>query len=329
MLCGLLPTGGLLGQDHPSPPEPRRRPGRQQRPVDDRHGRLSATSAPSATWPAAPPKASPSGRSSAVSSATSPARSTGTSPPRSSVDNPEEHLPEPRRPGPARPAGWRRGLAGPGGLCGRPTQPPCLRPPLPVGPAATWTPPPSCPRGWGRLERHHPHHRPPRWSSPPAAARGRYVRSALARSWPGSPPPRSATATASCGSRPATCTTWSPPAPSTTARSTTALQAAERCGLLAEEPRQTHRTLASARQVGLDHPGRPRQPPSPERTHPLPSRVGRTASGPRRGGDAHGRRRPAGRLTLFQGVGASPPSRARARPTTPQEGVPGWAATPP
>jgi Bifunctional DNA primase/polymerase, N-terminal len=48
------------------------------------------------------------------------------------------------------------------------------------------------------------------------------------------------------------------------------LSAAERCGLLEEEPRQTHRTLASGRQVGLAHPGRPRQPTSPERTHPSP-----------------------------------------------------------
>jgi hypothetical protein len=48
------------------------------------------------------------------------------------------------------------------------------------------------------------------------------------------------------------------------------LDAAERCGLLAEEPRQTHRTLASGRQVGLAHPGRPRQPTSPERTQASP-----------------------------------------------------------
>jgi hypothetical protein len=48
------------------------------------------------------------------------------------------------------------------------------------------------------------------------------------------------------------------------------LAAAERCGLLADEPRQTHRTLASGRQVGLAHPGRPRQPPSPERTQASP-----------------------------------------------------------
>jgi hypothetical protein len=50
------------------------------------------------------------------------------------------------------------------------------------------------------------------------------------------------------------------------------LQAADRCGLLAEEPRQTHRTLASARQVGLDHPRRPPEHSSPDRIHqrPLP-----------------------------------------------------------
>ena len=48
------------------------------------------------------------------------------------------------------------------------------------------------------------------------------------------------------------------------------LAAAERCGLLEEEPRQTRRTLASGRQVGLTHPGRPRQPTNPERTHASP-----------------------------------------------------------
>ena len=45
------------------------------------------------------------------------------------------------------------------------------------------------------------------------------------------------------------------------------LAAAERCGLLAEEPRQTRRTLASGRQVGLAHPGRPATAHQP-RTHP-------------------------------------------------------------
>jgi Bifunctional DNA primase/polymerase, N-terminal len=44
------------------------------------------------------------------------------------------------------------------------------------------------------------------------------------------------------------------------------LQAAEHNGLLAEEPRQTHRTIASARQVGLDHPRHPPQRPHPART---------------------------------------------------------------
>jgi hypothetical protein len=42
--------------------------------------------------------------------------------------------------------------------------------------------------------------------------------------------------------------------------------AAERCGLLAQEPRQTRRTLTSGRQVGLTHP---RHPP-PERTQASP-----------------------------------------------------------
>jgi Bifunctional DNA primase/polymerase, N-terminal len=49
------------------------------------------------------------------------------------------------------------------------------------------------------------------------------------------------------------------------------LEAAERCGLLAEEPRQTHRTLASGRQVGLAHPGRPAHPTSPERPQASPA----------------------------------------------------------
>jgi hypothetical protein len=45
------------------------------------------------------------------------------------------------------------------------------------------------------------------------------------------------------------------------------LAAADRCGLLAEEPRQTRRTLASGRQVGLAHPGRPAYPTTPEPAH--------------------------------------------------------------
>jgi hypothetical protein len=55
------------------------------------------------------------------------------------------------------------------------------------------------------------------------------------------------------------------------------LAAAERCGLLAEEPRQTRRTLASGRQVGLAHPGRPAQPISPDRHHATPAPLRRAA----------------------------------------------------
>ena len=43
------------------------------------------------------------------------------------------------------------------------------------------------------------------------------------------------------------------------------LEAAGRCGLLADEPRQTHKTLASARQVGLANPRRPPERTTPER----------------------------------------------------------------
>jgi len=45
------------------------------------------------------------------------------------------------------------------------------------------------------------------------------------------------------------------------------LAAAERCGLLADEPRQTRRTMASGRQVGLQHP---RHPPTPDRAEASP-----------------------------------------------------------
>jgi len=49
------------------------------------------------------------------------------------------------------------------------------------------------------------------------------------------------------------------------------LAAADRCGLLAEEPRQTRRTLFSGRRVGLAHPGRPTHPTSTERHHASPA----------------------------------------------------------
>jgi hypothetical protein len=49
------------------------------------------------------------------------------------------------------------------------------------------------------------------------------------------------------------------------------LAAADRCGLLTEEPCQTRRTLTSGRQVGLAHPGRPAYPANPERAHAPPA----------------------------------------------------------
>ena len=107
------------------------------------------------------------------------------------------------------------------------------------------------------------------------------------------------------------------------------LAAAERCGLLAEEPRQTHRTLASGRQVGLAHPGRPRQPTSAERIHPSPPRPARAAGErTKRGGEGHGRR-PSGRPDLIRGVGAC--RQAEPAPTRPPHrgGPLAWAAVKP
>jgi hypothetical protein len=60
------------------------------------------------------------------------------------------------------------------------------------------------------------------------------------------------------------------------------LAAAERCGLLADEPRQTRRTLASGRQVGRAHPRWPAHPTSPERTSASPAPPLGVVGGPAR-----------------------------------------------
>ncbi len=69
------------------------------------------------------------------------------------------------------------------------------------------------------------------------------------------------------GSRPATSTTWSPPAPSTTTRSTRACsRPPNAAGCWPRSPARPSRTLASGRQVGLAHPR-----PAPDRTRPDPT----------------------------------------------------------
>ena len=217
---------------------------------------------------------------------------------------PGPHRPRQRPPG--RPGAC--GLAGPGRLCGRPTQPPRLRPPLPVGrrprPRHPTRPGPRGAAGAaGAADR--PSGQPARSSSrPPATARVTAMRGRpWPRSWPGSPPPRSATATASCGSRPATSTTWSPPAPSTTARSTRGSSRppnAAGCW-----PRSRARPAAPwprAARSAWPIPAAPPSPPAPNAPSASPTPPLRAAGErPRRGGERHGRRRPAGRLTLFAG----------------------------
>jgi hypothetical protein len=55
------------------------------------------------------------------------------------------------------------------------------------------------------------------------------------------------------------------------------LDAARRCGLLEDEPRQTHRTLASAREVGLAHPRQPPHRAAPDRPNAPPPPATREA----------------------------------------------------
>jgi hypothetical protein len=135
-------------------------------------------------------------------------------------------LPGPHRPRqrpPSRPGAC--GLAGPGRLCRCPTQPPCLWPPLSMG-SRPRPDQPTRPGARG-VTRAAPAPQPPATnrskSSSQPSRKGLVIatrKRLWPRNWPVSPPPLLAGATASCGSRPATCTTWSPPAPSTTAKST-------------------------------------------------------------------------------------------------------------
>jgi hypothetical protein len=58
-------------------------------------------------------------------------------------------------------------------------------------------------------------------------------------------------------------------------------------------------------------------------------RCGRLANRQRRGGEGHGRRRPPSRLISSAGWVRAAAKQSPHPPTTPQEGVPGWAAHPP
>jgi Bifunctional DNA primase/polymerase, N-terminal len=117
------------------------------------------------------------------------------------------------------------------------------------------------------------------------------------RSWPGSPPPPSATATGSCGSQPATSTTWSPPAPSTTARSTKNSWPPPNAATSSpKSPARPTGPWPPAARSAWPTPAAHASPPAPNA--PTPHRLlGRLASEPRRGGEGHDLRRPPSRLT--------------------------------
>ena len=239
-------------------------------------------------------------------------------------------LPGPHRPRqrpPPRPGAC--GLAGPGRLCGRPTQPPRLRPPLPVGrrPRPRHPARPRFPRCC--CERLQPRQlqRPTGPVQLPAAGDGpgdRYARAALAQEL-------ARVATAPVGQR--NRQLWESTRNLYNLVATGALDHREvDQGLLAGR-----RTLRAARRgappdpphPGLGPPGRPGPPRPPTPSPPAPNapmprrpRCGRSASEPRRGGEGHGRRRPPGRLSRVHGVGACRRQAEPApTPTTPQEGA--------
>src|SRR4029453_13379594 len=242
--------------------------------------------------------------------------------------------PGPPRPGP-RPRGWAGagGLAGPGRLRGPPTQPPRLRPPLPMG---------------HRARPRHPAGRDPRAAASPTGTPSTATigwlggacghRRRLGRPlWAGGPSP---------GAGPGRYRSGGPAQPAAmestrnlyNLAATGALNhrevhqgllgAAERCGLLAEEPRQTHRTLTSGRQVA--HPGRPAQPTSPEHTHPSPPRPARAAGEPIKDGKVWPWQAPAPwPAERVQGWARAAAKQSPHPPQPPPpETVPGWDAPP-
>jgi hypothetical protein len=107
------------------------------------------------------------------------------------------------------------------------------------------------------------------------------------------------------------------------------LEAAERNGLLAEEPRQPAGPWLPVARSAWPIPAAQPSPPAPNA--PLPRRphpCRQPASEPWRGGEGHGRRRPPGRPVLILGVGACRRQAETAPTQHPQEGVP-WAVVQP
>jgi Bifunctional DNA primase/polymerase, N-terminal len=187
--------------------------------------------------------------------------------------------------------------------------------------------PASCWSGWNADRRSDP---PARWRFRPSAMAHGIVtpRRPWPRNSPGSPPPPSASATTSCGNRPATSTTSSPPAPSTTATSTRGCWMppnAAGCWLMSRA-RRAEPWLRAARSAWPIPAAQP-TPPAPNAAMPrhryrLPNPSGR-------GGDGHGRRWPAGRLSVVRGVGACRRQAEPAPTLTTRRKEPAWAATPP
>jgi hypothetical protein len=106
------------------------------------------------------------------------------------------------------------------------------------------------------------------------------------------------------------------------------LAAAERCGILAEEPRQTHRTWPRAARSAWPTPAAPPSPPAPN--PPMGRRrCGRSANQQPRGGERHGRRRPPDRLAVSMGWARAAAKQSPHPPRPPRRKEPAWAAIQP
>jgi hypothetical protein len=168
-------------------------------------------------------------------------------------------------------------------------------------------------------------------SQAPTGPKAGTYRQPLPRSWPESPPPPWASATASCGNQPATSTTWSPQAPWTTGRSTRGSW--RRPSAVGYWPRSHAKPAApwppaarSAWPVPAAHDSQQApNAPTPHQPHP----PGRPASEPRRGGERHGRSRPPGRLTAVHGWARAAAKQSPRPPHHPQRRTSGWVARQP
>jgi Bifunctional DNA primase/polymerase, N-terminal len=183
---------------------------------------------------------------------------------------------------------------------------------------------------WERLQPRQ-RHRPTARVELAAGADGpaeHYARAARPPSWPGSPPPPSASATPSCGNQPATSTTWSPPAPCPNRPSSTGSSRPPNAA--ACSPRSRARPTApwppAARSASPTPATHPNTPPPTAPMHRRPHPRGVSASQLGTGGEADGRQRP---VLIHKGWVRAAAKQSPHPPRSTPRKDPVWAATQP